>query len=44
MKIHEPELEDPRSVPFIVDVAYATSRSTRHGRYVNISIVFCYLL
>jgi hypothetical protein len=31
-KIHVPELEDPRSVPFNVDVAYATGGGTPHGR------------
>jgi hypothetical protein len=40
-KIHGPELEDPRSVPFNVDVAYALGRGTPHGRYVKILIVFC---
>jgi hypothetical protein len=38
-KIHEPELEDPMSVPFNVDVAYVVSGGTPHGRYVNVSIV-----
>jgi hypothetical protein len=40
-KIHGPELEDPRLVPFNVNAA---GRGTPHGRYVNISIVLCYLL
>jgi hypothetical protein len=40
MKIHGPELEDPRSVPFNVDAAYATGGATPHGRYVKVSIVF----
>jgi hypothetical protein len=31
-KIHEPELQDPRSVPFNIDVAYAMGGSTSHGR------------
>jgi hypothetical protein len=39
-KIHEPELEDPRSMPFNVDTAYATGGGTLHGRYVKVSIVF----
>jgi hypothetical protein len=39
-KIHRPELEDPKSVPFIIDVAYATGGGTPHTRYVKISIVF----
>jgi hypothetical protein len=40
-KIHMPELEDPRFVPFNIDVAYAVGGGTPHGRYVKISIVFC---
>jgi hypothetical protein len=40
-KIHMLEVEDPRSIPFNVDTAYDASRSTPHGRYVNISIVLC---
>jgi hypothetical protein len=40
-KIHKPELENPRSVPFNVDVAYAAGGGTPHGRYVKVSIVFC---
>jgi hypothetical protein len=39
-KIHGPELEDPRLVPFNVDVAYAMGGGTLHGRYVKIPIVF----
>jgi hypothetical protein len=39
-KIHGIELEDPRSVPFNVDVAYAAGEGTPHGRYVKISIIF----
>jgi hypothetical protein len=35
-----PQLEDPRSVPFNVDIAYAMDRGTLHGRYVKISIIF----
>jgi hypothetical protein len=35
-KIHEPEQEDPRSVPFNIDAA---DEGTLHGRYVNVSIV-----
>jgi hypothetical protein len=31
-KIHRPELQDPRSVPFNVDAAYATGRGTLQGR------------
>jgi hypothetical protein len=31
-KIHGPELEDLRSVPFNVDDAYAASGGTPHGR------------
>jgi hypothetical protein len=38
-KINGLELEDLRSVPFNVDVAYALGKGTPHGRYVNISIV-----
>jgi hypothetical protein len=40
-KIHRPELEDPRSMPFNVDAAYAVGGGTLHGRYVKVSIVFC---
>jgi hypothetical protein len=40
-KIHKPQLEDPRSVPFNIDVAYAAGRGTPHERYVKISIIFC---
>jgi hypothetical protein len=40
-KIHEPQLEDPRLVPFNIDVAYAVGGGTPHGRYVKISIIFC---
>jgi hypothetical protein len=40
-KIHGPELEDLRSVPFNVDTAYAVGRGSPHGRYVKILIVFC---
>jgi hypothetical protein len=40
-KIHGPELEDPRSVPFNVDAAYASGGGTPHGRYVQIPIIFC---
>jgi hypothetical protein len=39
-KIHKPELEEPRLVPFNIDVAYATGEGTPRGRYVKISIVF----
>jgi hypothetical protein len=39
-KCHGPHLEDPRLVPFNVDVAYAAGGGTPHGRYVKISIVF----
>jgi hypothetical protein len=39
-KIHGPELEDPRLVPFNVDAAYAMGGGTLHGRYVKIPIVF----
>jgi hypothetical protein len=39
-KIHGPQLEDPRSVPFNVGAAYAIGGGTPHGRYVKISIVF----
>jgi hypothetical protein len=38
-KIHRPELEDSRSVPFNIDVAYATGGGTSHGGYVKVSIV-----
>jgi hypothetical protein len=31
-KIHGPELQDPRSVPFNVDAVYATVRGTPLGR------------
>jgi hypothetical protein len=31
-KIHVSELQDPRSVPFNVDTAYATGGGTPHGR------------
>jgi hypothetical protein len=31
--------EDPRSVPFNIDVAYAVGGGTAHGRYVKVSIV-----
>jgi hypothetical protein len=40
MKIHGPQLEDSRSVPFNVDAAYAAGGGTPHGRYVKISIIF----
>jgi hypothetical protein len=33
-KIHGPELKDPRSVHFNIDVAYATDGGTQHGRYM----------
>jgi hypothetical protein len=36
-----PELEDPRSVPFNIDVVYVAGGGTPHGRYVKISIDFC---
>jgi hypothetical protein len=39
-KIQRPELEDMRLVPFNVNVAYASSGGTPHGRYVKIQIVF----
>jgi hypothetical protein len=39
-KIHGLELEDPRSMPFNVDAAYAAGGGTPHGRYVKVSIVF----
>jgi hypothetical protein len=39
-KIHRPQLEDPRSVPFNVDDVYAAGGGTTHGRYVKISIIF----
>jgi hypothetical protein len=38
-KIHGPQLEDPRLVPFKVDAAYATGGGTMHGMYVKLSIV-----
>jgi hypothetical protein len=38
-KIHGSQLEDPRLVPFNVDVMYATGGGSPHGRYVKISIV-----
>jgi hypothetical protein len=31
-KIHEPDVQDPRSVPFFVPTAYATGGGTLHGR------------
>jgi hypothetical protein len=40
-KIHGPKLEDPRSMPFNVDAAYAVGGGSPHGRYVKIPIVFC---
>jgi hypothetical protein len=39
-KIHGPELEDPRFVPFNIDAAYAAGGGTPHGRYVKVLIVF----
>jgi hypothetical protein len=39
-KVHGTELEDLRSVPFNVDVAYATGGCTPLRRYVKISMVF----
>jgi hypothetical protein len=39
-KIHGPQLEDPRSVPFNIDVVFAAGGGTPHGRYVKILIVF----
>jgi hypothetical protein len=38
-KIHGPELQDPRSVPFNVDPAYVEGRDTPHGRQVNVLII-----
>jgi hypothetical protein len=38
-KIHRQKLEDPRSVPFNVDVAYAVGGGSPHGRYVKVSII-----
>jgi hypothetical protein len=40
-KIHRPEIEDPRSVPFNIDAAYDAGGGTPHGGYVKISIVLC---
>jgi hypothetical protein len=40
MKIYEHDLEDPRSVPFNIDVVYVVGEGTPHGRYVKILIVF----
>jgi hypothetical protein len=40
-KIHGPELEDLRMVPFNVDAVYAAGGGTPHGKYVKILIVFC---
>jgi hypothetical protein len=31
-KIHRPELQDPRLVPFNVDVAYTAGGGAPHGR------------
>jgi hypothetical protein len=31
-KIHGPELQDPRTVPFNVDIAYAAGGGTPHRR------------
>jgi hypothetical protein len=31
-KIHGPDVQDPRSVPFNVDAAYAMRGGTPHGR------------
>jgi hypothetical protein len=39
-KIHEDDLEDPRSVPFNPDVVYVAGGGTSHGRYVKMSIIF----
>jgi hypothetical protein len=39
-KIHGPNLEDPNSVSFNIDAAYATSGGTPHRRYEKISIIF----
>jgi hypothetical protein len=39
-KIHGPELEDLRLVPFNIDAVYAVGGSTPYGRYAKISIVF----
>jgi hypothetical protein len=38
-KIYGPELEDPRSVPFNIDGAYAAVKGALLGRYVNVLIV-----
>jgi hypothetical protein len=38
-KIHGPEREDPRSVPFNVDVVYAVGEGTPDGRQVNVLII-----
>jgi hypothetical protein len=43
-KIHRDDLEDPRSVPFNPNAAYAMGRGIPHGRYVKISIVSHLLL
>jgi hypothetical protein len=39
-KNHGLQLEDPKSVPFNVDVVFAADGGTLHERYVKISIVF----
>jgi hypothetical protein len=39
-KIHGPEQEDMRSVPFNIDIVYAAGGGTSHGRYVKVLIVF----
>jgi hypothetical protein len=31
-KIHDPDVQDPRSAPFDVLAAYATGEGTPHGR------------
>jgi hypothetical protein len=38
-KIHGPDLEDLRLVPFNADVAYVADGGTPHERYVKVSIV-----
>jgi hypothetical protein len=43
-KIHGPQLEDLRLVPFNIDATYAMGGGTPYGRYVKILIIFHYLL
>jgi hypothetical protein len=38
-KIHMPELQDLRSIPFNIDTTYAAGEGILRERYVNVSII-----